>query len=64
MYYFLHLYAEAVLPDNYGVRKHPCFCFKRRSEKSDEHEMVKTDSKADDEEDLGKLRRIGTENFN
>ena len=64
MYYFLHLYTESVLPDNYGISKHPCFCFKKRSQKNLEQEMNNVESKAEDnEEGLGKLRRIGTENF-
>ena len=27
LYFFLHLYAEAVLPNNYGVKRNLCFCF-------------------------------------
>ena len=70
MYYFLHLYAEAVLPDNYGVRKHPCFCLpcgkKKRGAQTADDEQARRNSIAGDAEidaEMGKLRRVGTENF-
>ena len=31
LWYFLHLYIEAIMPDNYGISKHPCFCFKGKT---------------------------------
>ena len=27
VYYLLHLYVEAIVPDNYGIKKSCCFCF-------------------------------------
>ena len=26
-YFLLHLYIEAIIPDNFGIRKGLCFCF-------------------------------------
>lgn len=30
LYGFLYVYCDYVLPDEYGIAKHPCFCLKRR----------------------------------
>ena len=27
LYFMLHLYVEAIIPDNYGIKKGCCFCF-------------------------------------
>ena len=35
IYFFLHVYIEAVLPDAYGVTESCCFCFRRGGKKQD-----------------------------
>ena len=32
-YFLLHLYIEAIMPDNYGISKPLCFCFSKRKVK-------------------------------
>lgn len=27
LYFMLHMYVETIMPDNYGISKHMCFCF-------------------------------------
>jgi|Transcript_37574 hypothetical protein len=29
LWFFLHLYVEAIKPDSYGIAHHPCFCLAR-----------------------------------
>jgi hypothetical protein len=29
-WFLVYLYLDAVMPNVYGVQKHPCFCFRRR----------------------------------
>lgn len=29
IYFFLHIYLEAIIPDAYGVTESCCFCFRR-----------------------------------
>ena len=29
IYFFLHMYLEAIIPDAYGVTESCCFCFRR-----------------------------------
>jgi hypothetical protein len=31
----LFWYLDQVLPSEFGIRKHPCFCFKRKAKVSD-----------------------------
>lgn len=35
IYFFLHIYIEAVLPDAYGVTESCCFCFRSGGKKQD-----------------------------
>ena len=35
IYFFLHIYIEAVLPDAYGVTESCCFCLRRGGKKQD-----------------------------
>ena len=34
VYFMLHLYIEAIIPDNYGIAKSCCFCCKRKPPQS------------------------------
>ena len=29
-YFGLYIYLDAIIPDTYGISKHPCFCFRKR----------------------------------
>lgn len=30
LWFLLGMYLEAILPKEFGQRRHPCFCFKKR----------------------------------
>jgi hypothetical protein len=29
----LYFYMDAVMPNDYGIQKHPCFCFRKSAER-------------------------------
>ena len=35
IYYLLHIYLEAIIPDSYGVTESCCFCFRRDKNRGD-----------------------------
>jgi len=39
IYFFLHIYTEAVLPDAYGVTESCCFCFRRGKRSYDDYAL-------------------------
>lgn len=30
IHYGLYFYLDQIMPDTYGIRKHPCFCFRKQ----------------------------------
>ena len=42
IYFLIHLYLEAIIPDAYGITKPCCYCFKRetRAKVQEKNEIV------------------------
>lgn len=43
IWYSIWMYLDSVMPSNYGVRKHPCFCFMKAG---DDREILPDDEEA------------------
>jgi hypothetical protein len=42
-WYMIYLYLDQVMPNDYGIQKHPCFCFKSlRKKKKHEYRIRKS----------------------
>lgn len=55
LWFTAYLYLDAVVPSEYGINKHPCFCLRRDSADDDEwgERRVALSKKFDDIEDSG-----------
>ena len=63
IYMLAGVYLYEVIPQKYGISKHPLFCFKRNTKKkkrrvSYEKELTVTTSSINDEEVLSEISRV------
>ena len=54
LYFLLHLYIEAIIPNAYGVTKSCCFCLKRKR-RNEISKVRVTNIEFDDEENRATL---------
>lgn len=59
IYFMLHIYLEAIIPDAYGVTESCCFCFRKRQANTDDEDQGIDDDmfQADQIETNGSIQR-------